>query len=111
VLLKRSYLWIQAARLKPCPFKSDSLLQQFLDAFSGASWRRARFFASGPAFRDEAVADPGLSLDVLLSGFAFELFAQLAYKDAQVFGLVGRLRSPDGREQGAMSDHFAGVAS
>ena len=47
------------------------------------------------AFGDETVADPGLGLDVLLAGFGFEFFAQLADKDAQIFGLVGRLCSPD----------------
>ena len=35
---------------------------------------------------------------------------QLAYEDAEVFGLVGRLRAPHRGEQGAVGDHLAGMA-
>ena len=56
------------------------------------------FLVSAPTFRDEAVTDPGLSLYVLLAGLGFEFFAQLADEDAQIFGLVGRLRSPNRSE-------------
>ena len=70
----------------------------------------ALFFVAGPAFGDEAVADPGLGLDVLLAGLGFELLAQLADEDAEILRLVGRLRAPDGGEQGAVGDHLAGVA-
>jgi len=54
------------------------------------------FFAVVPSFGDEAVSDPGFCLDVLHSGFGFELLAQLAYEYAQILWLVRRLRSPDG---------------
>jgi len=46
----------------------------------------------------------------LLPGFCFELFAQLSDKDAQIFGLMGRLRAPDGGQQCAMRNYLAGVA-
>jgi len=41
------------------------------------------------SLRDEAIADPGFGLDVLLAGLDFEFLAQLADEDAQVFGLMG----------------------
>ena len=47
---------------------------------------------------------------ILLAGFGFEFLAKLADKDAEILGLVGRLRSPDGGEQGAMRYHFARMA-
>ncbi len=43
----------------------------------------------GEAFGEEAVSDPGLRLDVLLVGFGFELAADLADEDAEVFVLLG----------------------
>jgi len=55
----------------------------------------ASFLVAGPSFGNKAVAHPGLGLDVLLASFGFELFAHLAYKNAQVFRLMGRLRSPN----------------
>lgn len=41
---------------------------------------------------------------------ALEFFAELSDKDAEVFGLLGGLRAPDGGEQGAMGEDLAGVA-
>ena len=62
------------------------------------------------ALGDKAVANPWLGLDILLAGFGFEFLTKLANKDAEILGLVGRLRSPDSGKQGAMSDHFARMA-
>ena len=56
---------------------------------TGATIYRGSIFVPAPAFGDKAVADPGFGLDVLFSGFGFELFAQLADEDAQVLRLVG----------------------
>ena len=66
---------------------------------------------AGPSFRDETVADPGFRLDVLLASFCLEFLAQLAYEDAQIFGLVCGLGSPDRGEQGAVGHNFSRMAS
>jgi hypothetical protein len=42
----------------------------------------------GDAFGEEAVADPGLGLDVRARTFGFKFAAKLADKDAQIFRLV-----------------------
>src|SRR3954453_17925670 len=68
------------------------------------------FFAAGiEAFGAEAIADPGLRLDVLTARFVFEFFAHLPHEHTEVLGLMGRLRSPDSREQRPVSHHFSGV--
>lgn len=59
---------------------------------------------------NEAVADPGLGLDVLTAGFGLEFFAQLPDEDAEILRLMGRLGPPHGREQGTVGDDLAGVA-
>src|ERR1035438_3131524 len=71
---------------------------------------RSSFLVAAPALGDEAVAHPGLGLNVLFAGFGIEFLAQLADKDAQVLRLVSRLRSPDGGEQGAMGHDLSRVA-
>ena len=75
----------------------------------GHRFRGLRFIST-ESFSDETVADPWFGLDVLLAGFGLELFAQLAYEDAEIFRLMGRLGSPDRSEQGAMGDDFSGMA-
>ena len=62
------------------------------------------------AFGHEAITDPGFGLDVFLLRGALQFFAQLPDKDAEIFRLLRRLRSPDRREQSTMGEHFAGVA-
>jgi len=52
---------------------------------------------------------PRVQSECIACRFGFELFAQLADEDAQVLRLMGRLRSPDGGEQGAMGHDLAGV--
>src|ERR1035437_4637988 len=71
---------------------------------------RALFFVTAPALWHKAIADPGLSLDVLLACLSFELFPQLSHEDAQVFRLVGGLRSPNRGKQGAMGNDLARMA-
>jgi hypothetical protein len=63
-----------------------------------------------PPFGDETVANPGLGEDVLAIAAGFKFFAQLAHENAQVFGLIGRLRSPDGGQQRAVGDDLSLVA-
>src|ERR1044072_2934935 len=58
----------------------------------------------------EAVADPGFGEDVARAGrVGFDLLAQLADEDAQVFGLLDALAAPDRREQRAVRENLAGV--
>ena len=81
-----------------------------LRMFDGSSASGLTFFMVVPALGDEAVAYPGFCLDVLSSGFRFELFAQLSYEYAQILGLVRGLRSPDGGEQYAVGHDLACIA-
>ncbi len=62
------------------------------------------------AFGQETVANPGFGLDVFPVGIALEFFAQLANEDAEILGLLCGLSAPDGGEQGAVGEDFAGVA-
>ena len=68
------------------------------------------FFVAAPSLGDKAIADPRLSLDVLLAGLGLKLLSQLADKDAQILRLVGRLRSPYSGKQGAVGHHLSRVA-
>src|SRR5260370_36759340 len=57
----------------------------------------------------KAVANPRFGDDVTRRVFAFDLFSQLSYKDAQIFRLLHTLASPNGVEQRAMGDHLPRV--
>jgi len=67
-------------------------------------------FVGGPSFRNEPITDPGFSLDVLLACLNLKLLAKLAHKNAQIFGLMSRLCSPNGRQKGVMCQHLSGMA-
>ena len=71
---------------------------------------RFSLFVAGPTLGDEPVTHPGLGLNVLAAGFAFEFLAQLADEDSQVLRLMRRLRAPHRRQQGAVSHHLSRVA-
>src|SRR5215469_3272187 len=56
----------------------------------------------------EPITDPRLGQDVFwLPFFDLQLFAEVAYKHAQVFWLFDAVVAPDCRQQSAMGDHFA----
>ena len=58
----------------------------------------------------KAVTDPGLSQDVFRVGrIRFQLFAQLADEDSEIFGLFSVVTAPDGAEQFVVSEHRAGM--
>ena len=40
----------------------------------------------------------------------FDLFAELADKNAQVFGLFGKVTAPDGGQDSAVGDDLAAIA-
>lgn len=62
------------------------------------------------SFRNEAVADPGFGLYVLLASFSLEFLAELPNEDAEILRLVGRLGAPNGSEQSAVSYDLSGMA-
>lgn len=82
----------------------------FLRGKGKAYTRRVLILVAAPALGNKAVAHPRLGLDVLFSSLSFELFAELTNKDAEILWLVGRLRSPDRGEQGAMRHDLPGIA-
>ena len=58
----------------------------------------------------EAVADPGFGEDVAWRGcIGFDLFAQVADEDAQVFVLFDVVAAPDRGEQRTMRQNFSRV--
>lgn len=70
---------------------------------------RGLAFVAEPTFRNKAVTHPGFCLNVLAAGFVFELFAKLSDEDAEVFGLIGRLSTPNRGEESAVGHDFAGI--
>ena len=58
----------------------------------------------------EAIADPWLGDDVAGVFGGFDLLAELAYVDAEVFGLIG-VGAPYGMQEGAMGEDLSGVLS
>jgi hypothetical protein len=62
------------------------------------------------ALWDASVADPWLSLNVLLACLGFELFAQLSYEHAEIFGLMRGLCSPDAGQERSMGNDPPGVS-
>src|SRR6516164_5620754 len=60
--------------------------------------------------RLEAVSHPRLGENVLRrAGFGLQLFAQLAYEDAQIFVLLYAIASPNRVEDRTMGQHLARV--
>src|SRR5579872_2256848 len=59
----------------------------------------------------EAISDPGFGKEIFRRGvLGLDLLTQLADEDAQVFRLLGAVRSPDGSQERAMGYDFAGPA-
>src|SRR5262245_17084753 len=59
----------------------------------------------------KAVTDPRLGENVVrVRRIRLNFLAQLADEDAQVFGLLDVVTTPDGTQQDAMRQHFAGMA-
>ena len=60
---------------------------------------------------EKPVADPRLGADVFgLRRIFFDLFAELADKNAQVFGLLGKIAAPDRGQDRAVGDDLAAIA-
>jgi hypothetical protein len=68
------------------------------------------FLVAADSLWNKAIANPGLSLNVLLSSFSFELLAKLSDEDPEILGLVCGLSPPDGCKEGTVGNHFAGMA-
>ena len=57
----------------------------------------------------ETIPNPGLSDDIAWSLRRVDLLPQLSHQHSQMFRLLQAVRSPDGKQQGAMRDHTAGA--
>ncbi len=99
--------------------KADRFRQQRVSAYSGKPSGRKRYPTQGSVWKyclplplssfRRSWPIRGAQMEVLLAAATFELSPELADKDAQIFGLMSRLRTPDGGEQRPVGEHLSGI--